>query len=188
MSENHEPCELVVALNTVVMNRESSFGELRADIGHIKKKIDNGLFQDVYARLDSIKDSLNQINIDSVRRNGNLVAREKDKDSEDWFLRIFSGSAKKVVGWLITFMILSALITAATNNALWTYLKISYLKESPGQQQQILNSLENGYHSHVQKDGRILWHAGTKDKPAWLINPLTNIPEACPELRTESVK
>lgn len=164
------PCSLVIEHEGILGGMVAKQTAMAEDVAHIKKKVDNGLA----AKLDAVEKALSQ----SITDNR---FREATQDSQNWFTRLLTGSVQKIIGLCITFIILNALVS----NGLWAFLKVNYLKESPGQQQSILNRLDESYHSHTLSGGKILLHSGNASKPAWCLDPKTNKWEPVPNLRTE---
>ncbi len=184
----HASCDLVI-------KHEGLLGMIAADISHIKKKVDNGLSEDlakVSQDLITVERTLAEFVSSVVARNVKMdsdnTLRETKVDAANWFNRILSNSVSKIVGYATIFIIANSLV----NNGLVIFLEDKYSKEPPGQQQTILKqqaSLQSvigtSYHSHVFPDGKVLLHSGSEMEPAWLLDGKTNVWEKAPTMRTD---
>ena len=156
-------------------------GEIKATVGYIKGKIDNGLS----AKLESVDKTLTKF-MDSA------AAQRRIDRAENWFARILQGSATKIIGLVIVFIMLSAV----SSSGLTIFLKNYYSQETPGQQKEILiqgKQIEaqakdiqtHAYHQHTLIDGRILFHTGDANMRAYILDPQTGKYERAPYMRTE---
>ena len=175
MGESERPCELVI-------KHEGILGGMAADIQHIKSKVDNGLS----AKLDETKEALAKF----------IATTEADRRvdaAENWFSRILQGSVKKVIGYAVLAIIVSAL----ASGGVWSALRAYAWKESPGQLNKILAQgtdtkaaiavvQQHSYHEHILTDGRILFHTGNANERAYILDPVSGKYERAPQMRTEN--
>jgi hypothetical protein len=175
MSET--PCQLVIGHERTLGMVEEALKTISSDVSYIRERVDNGL-------------STKVANIDKVLSDS--IASEKvraaELAAENWFGRILSGSASKIIGLVIVFVIINAMV----GSGLSIFLKEKYSQEIPGQQKEILQkqvaiqaSLAD-YHSHAMKDGKVLFHAGDLMKPAWLLDQSAGLWIKAPQMREES--
>jgi len=172
--ETHAPCELVIELNKTMlqMAKENSekYGELCSDVKYIRKRLDNGLADDLKASVlaqHTINETVNE--------------KIADLNEDSWVPKLLSGGIKKAILYVLTAIIL----IIAGNNAVWSWLKVSIWKEMPGQQQQISHTQLKAYHVHYLKDGRTLIHADDPTMPAMIYDPVTKQSSRAPDLRTD---
>lgn len=182
------PCELVI-------KHEGILGMMAADVSHIRKKVDNGLSNElrtVSSELHSVEKALADFiaatGIKDANQKTALVTQQAKTDSENWFTRILSGSVIKIIGFSVTFIIVNSLV----NSGMGLFLKEKYSLEVSGQQKEILRqqaniqSTLNVYHTHQLENGDALYHSGDSTKPAWMLNGKTNAWEKAPTMRTEA--
>ena len=177
-----QPCSLVI-------EHQKILGELASDVKHIKGKIDNGLS----AKLAIVNETL-------VKFMATSIADRRVDKAENWFGRIVQGSATKIIGLAVVIVMASGLTSSGLNILAKQYIS----QEPPGQQKAILEQGEannlfavdmkimisdmkiNKYHRHILNDGRILFHNGSPDVRAYILNSTTGKFERCPEMRTEA--
>jgi len=157
-------------------------GNIEADVAHIKTKVDNGLSAKLYS-VDKLLTSFM----------ATVKADRRVDTAENWFLRILQGNAKKIIGYAV----LLIMVTALTSGGVWSVLRSYVWKESPGQLTQIIAQgtaakkaiavvEKHSYHEHILTDGRILFHTGNQNERAYIIDPSTGKYERAPQMRTEN--
>jgi len=162
---------------SLVLEHVRVLSTLQADIAHIKKVVDNGLS----AKLASVDATLSKFMSDTAIRNIEIKA-------ENWFTRILNGSATKIVSLTVGFILVNAVASSSFNSV----IKSVYFDEPKGQQVAILNQQKelkselSGYHTHLLKDSKVLYHSGRSDCPAWVLNTTTNTWVRAPQMRTET--
>jgi hypothetical protein len=163
----HELCSLVV-------EHQKTIGSMDAKIDSIMATLGNGLSK----QLKETAEKLDKFITDDAIRAVKI-------ENENWFSKILSGSARKIIGIVVFLIMMSGLVNAG----IWTYLKINYLKETPGQQKEILAqskiAASDYYHTHIMHDGRTVLHCGNPNLPAFILDPTTGKYEPAPQYRTE---
>jgi len=179
MNEN----EIVNIHIKTMLTHSEILATLVADVAQVKKVVGNGLgaqLKEVATKLDTFINHTKDKEIELKLREGKI-------DSENWFTRILNKSAGNIVLIAVTFIMINALVSSGVA----TFLKSAYSKEPPGQQAAILKgqgdiqSTLSGYHVHILKDGRTLYHSGDVNRPAWILNPTDNTWIKAPNMRTE---
>jgi hypothetical protein len=184
------PCELVI-------KHEGVLGMMASDVSHIRKKVDNGLSTELskvsgelYSVEKALADFIAATGVKDEKENTERVSRQAKNDAENWFTRIVTGSVTKIIGYIVIFIIANSFV----NGGVGLYLKERYSQETAGQQRGIMQkttdiqSLLSGYHTHALADGRTLFHTGDPKTPAYIFNPLINLWEKAPTMRTEDGK
>ena len=173
----NEKCDLVI-------KHEGILGGMRETLDHIKKKVDNGLSEE----MRSLSKALSQVQVDCTAK----CALKEIAEEKNWFLKILQSSATKVVSFGVVF----AFITALTTTGVWMAAKVYAWKELPGQQQSIattskaianlgMESNLHYYHQHILKDGRILMHTGDPNVKAYIFDEKKGAVIRAPYMRTE---
>jgi hypothetical protein len=161
----HERCPEIIAHAEIL-------GELRSDVKYIKQKIDNGL-SDKMTNMEASLENAKKVIDDRISK----------IDAENWFNRILTGSAKKIIA-LIIFM---AFLSGLTSTVMWANYKYYGFKEVPGQQQATYEmQISNAYHKHILQDGRIVFHADDPTQSAGIFNPITKTWENYPQMRVDA--
>jgi hypothetical protein len=167
----------------MMIDHSGILATLVADVNSIKKVVGNGLG----AQLDAVGQKLDEFITHTRTKEFEAKLRESKIDGENWFSRILNKSA----GNIVTLVVGVIMISAVTNAGVATAVKTYWSKEPPGQQATILktihetNSALSGYHVHLLKDGKTLYHSGDANRPAWILNPADNSWLKAPDMRTE---
>ncbi len=170
------PCQLVIKHEGLLAKLEANITSIAQDVSYIRTRVDDGLAVKVAAIEKNLAESISDNKVQAV-----VIS------SENWFNRILTGSVTKIIGLVVTVILMNALVGTGIN----LFVKEKYSQELPGQQKQILQKQEEiqgalvGYHSHALPDGTTLLHAGELDKPAWVFDPKKGLWESCPERRAE---
>jgi hypothetical protein len=181
-------------MQDTIMKHEGILGEFRGvlgglaiDITYIKRRVDDGLAVKIDRIDKDLTASIASGKIEAAEIKADVEVKAAEIKGEDWLKRIVTGSMAKLIGAGFIFIVLSA----AASSGMGLYLKEKYSLEAPGQQKAILQKQEtvlsvlDGYHSHPLLGGRSLFHAGDPNKPAWILDPKTNLWERAPGMRTE---
>lgn len=154
----HDYCEMVLKNNRELGAMTERVSGMDDDIKHIRKKIDNGLSE--------------QMKVLSER----LETLKKDT----WLIPILNTGVKKFLVGVILF----SLVVGSTFSGIYTFTRIGVFKETPGQMKVIENAImSNGYMLHVTKEGYKVMTANNPDKPAWIFNATLNQWQPAPHYR-----
>lgn len=168
--ELHPPCKMLLECTRQLQEGAVEMATYKADIAYIKediieikKAVGNGLKDEI----KKLNEALIKFEMDSIKTHTKQEADFQVMDANNWFSKLMTISAKRVLGYGILIMLFSAL----SGSLSWALLKNYVFKETPGQMKQIVQATSGDiYHSHFLADGRLVIHANDHSKPAFIIN------------------
>jgi hypothetical protein len=154
----HDYCEMVLSNNRELGALSEVIKGQGDDIKHIRKKVDNGLSE----QMTILSNKLNDI------------------EKNSWLVKILNKGATS----LILFVLGAVILTGSASAGIWGLTRIFYFKESPGQMRQISDTvMSNGYILHTTLEGHKIMTANDPNKPAWIFCTDGNQWKAAPQYR-----
>jgi hypothetical protein len=163
------PCDI----RDIVVEHVGAISALSEIIDRHRKLLENGLME----QMDALHKALSDFKTETAMK---FI----DISPSNWLGKVLASGVRKatVTGIVVLLFILA---NAVASTALWAVFKAQGFKERPGQQENIMKTLNSSYHTHMLNNGKVLVHAGDKDLPAGIFDPITKQLVATPEFRTE---